>query len=54
MGNIIELNELIYVDAKLVCKKISILLRNPTRNTKTGLEIKRVKQEKICNIKRKC
>ena len=39
-GDIIELNELIYAGARLVCKRIGILLRNLKRNTKPGWEIR--------------
>ena len=37
MGNITELNELIYAGRKLVCEKIGISQGNPNRNTKTWM-----------------
>ena len=51
--NITKLNELIYAGAKLISNKIGILLRNPNRNTKPGLEMrlegqmKKLKQAKL-------
>ena len=39
MGNIIKLNELIYVDSKLVSDKRSICLRNSNKNIKPVKEI---------------
>ena len=46
-SNIIELNEPIYAEAKLVCDEIGILLRKSNRNTKFGWEIRLNGQVKI-------
>ena len=56
--NITELNDLIYVGAKLVTDKIVIPLRNPNRNNKKkpwweiSLEvlIKKLRQEKVRSL----
>ena len=40
MGNITELNELIYVGAKLARDKTGVPQRNPNRNTKSEWEIR--------------
>ena len=51
MDNITELNEFICAEAKPVCDKVSISLRNPKRNTKIGWEfmlegvIKKLRQQ---------
>ena len=39
-GNIIELNKLIYAEAKLVCQKIGISLKNSNKNLKINLDAK--------------
>ena len=47
MGNITELNEIIYARAKLVCDNISDTLRNLIRNTKLEGEIRLKGQAKM-------
>ena len=45
-NNITELNDLIYIGAKLVSDKIVIPPRNPKRNTKADCEIRREQMKK--------
>ena len=40
MDSMAELKKLICAWAKLVCDKVSVLPRNPNRNTKPGWEIR--------------
>ena len=40
MNNIMELNELIYAEEKLVCGKTGVPLKNMNRNSKPGWEMK--------------
>ena len=46
MGNITELNKLIYVGEKLVCDKIGVPQRNLNKNTISEWEIRRKGQVK--------